>query len=85
MGIKITASEERVFRLQTVSGDDTIILDFGYHSSECYLPVPVGAGAGFLVNSNSSATNNNTYNTISEHGVIYRHSNDGICPIFMSL
>ena len=47
MGTKITASEERVFRLHSCSEDDTILMSKCIASSDVS-PVPVGAGAGFL-------------------------------------
>ena len=51
MGIKITASEERVFRLRGLSEDDTIFLHvFEYYlRMDIQLPVPGGTGAGFLI------------------------------------
>ncbi len=55
MSIKITASEEQVFRLRDCTEDDTIFIGFWSISSEllkhigvCFqLTVPVGAGAVF--------------------------------------
>ena len=49
MGIKITASEDRVFRLQGCSEDDTILLNSGVSLRSASKTVPVGAGAVLLL------------------------------------
>lgn len=47
LSIKITASAKQTFRLQAVSEDDTIFVDFNRISSDMYT-VSVGAGAVFV-------------------------------------
>ena len=50
LGTKITASAKHMFRLQAVSEDDTIFLDFNRISSGMYCRPGVGStGAVFLL------------------------------------
>ena len=58
MGTKITASVERLFRLQAVSKDDTIYLFriwyiFGYMLNRSVLVTPGGFAYCFFINRNS--------------------------------